>query len=59
MKINTAVYSSFGLSFIPRSLNIRADSLAKEARSRVLNYSVVNVLAPEPLAQEASMFGQV
>lgn len=59
MRINTAVYSFFSLSFIPRSLNIRADSLNKEAQSCVLNYSVVNVLAPEPLVQEASMFGPV
>ena len=49
----------FSLSFIPRSLNIRADTLAKEARSRELNFKFVDVLAPQQLAPEASMLGPV
>ncbi|KAF2607523.1 hypothetical protein F2Q68_00043437 [Brassica cretica] len=43
----------FSLSFIPRSLNIRADTLAKETRSRELNFEFVDVLAPQQLAPEA------
>ena len=36
----------FSLSFIPRSLNVRADILAKGARSRGFTFSHVNSNAP-------------
>ena len=52
-------FISFTLSFISRSLNIRADSLAKEARSRDSHFSIVDIVVPEPLALEASMLGPV
>lgn len=50
-------FISFSLRFISCSLNIRADSLAKEARARELNYLCVASLVPTPLAPEASTIG--
>lgn len=52
-------FISFSLSFIPRSLNFRADALAKEARSRELHYMLVDSLVSIPLAHEASTIGPV
>ena len=54
-----ATFTSFTFSFISRSLNIRADSLAKEARLRDSHFSIVDIVFPEPLAHEASMLGPV
>ena len=61
MTLNRSEYLLFffSLSFIPRSLNIRADTLAKEARSRELSFEFVDVLASQQLAPEASMLGPV
>ena len=52
-------FTSFSLSFISRSLNFRADALAKEARSRDLHYTFVDILVPVPLAHGVSMIGPV
>ncbi|CAF2143593.1 unnamed protein product, partial [Brassica napus] len=52
-------FISFSLSFIPRSLNFRADALAKEARSRDLHYMLVDSMVSIPLAHEASTIGPV
>ncbi|KAF2580863.1 hypothetical protein F2Q68_00003515 [Brassica cretica] len=54
-----ATFTSFTFSLISRSLNIRADSLAKEARLRDSHFSIVDIVFPEPLAHEASMLGPV
>ena len=54
-----ATFISFTLSFISRSLNIRMDSLAKEARSCDLHFSIVDIVVPEPLSHEVSMLGPV
>ncbi|CAN7015632.1 unnamed protein product, partial [Brassica oleracea var. botrytis] len=54
-----ATFISFTLSFISRSLNICMDSLAKEARSRDLHFSIVDIVVPEPLSHEVSMLGPV
>ncbi|CAN6854547.1 unnamed protein product [Brassica oleracea] len=52
-------FTSFSLSFISNSLNFRADAFAKEARSRDLHYTFVDILVPVLLAHEASTIGPV
>lgn len=48
-------FSFFSLCFISRSLNTHADSLAKESRSRDLNFVDIEVL--QQLSLAASMLG--
>ncbi|XP_048623656.1 uncharacterized protein LOC125592497 [Brassica napus] len=48
-----SMFTFFSISFIPRSLNFRADRLAKEARSRGFSFSHVNSQLPSWMASEA------
>ena len=48
-------FLSCSISFIPRSENVRADHLAKGARSREINSDFVSGLAPSWLAIEAGL----
>lgn len=53
-----AIFNTFdyvSLSFIPRSQNFRADSLAKGSRSREISPGHVNVFAPSWLANQAGL----
>ena len=52
-------FSLFSLCFISRSLNLRADSLAKEARSRDSPFILVDVKVPQQLALEARVLGPI
>ena len=45
IRANKIDFNSYSVTFIPRSLNIRADSLAKGARSREVRSDFVNVFA--------------
>ncbi|CAA7024086.1 unnamed protein product [Microthlaspi erraticum] len=49
-----ARFLSFSLSFIPRSNNVRADALSKEARARENTFSHVQPLAPIRVASQAT-----
>lgn len=46
-----SMFNFCSICFIPRSLNVRADSLAKQARSRGLIFSHVNSRLPSWMAQ--------
>ncbi|CAN6893039.1 unnamed protein product, partial [Brassica oleracea] len=52
-------FSLFSLCFISRSLNLRADSLAKEARSRDSPFILVDVKVPQQLGFEARVLGPI
>lgn len=49
-------FLNFSIKFISRTANVRADGLAKDARSRVQNSSYFEVSDPLRLAVEASLF---
>ena len=49
-------FDSFDLRYISRSLNVRADTLAKDVRSREVNYFLVEVKDHIRLAHVASMY---
>ncbi|CAG7888344.1 unnamed protein product [Brassica rapa] len=49
-----SMFAFCSFSFIPRSLNFRADHLAKGARSRGLPFSHVNTQLPSWMAHEAN-----
>ncbi|XP_013732780.1 uncharacterized protein LOC106436367 [Brassica napus] len=51
----TRSFTEFSVSFIPRVLNIRADGLAKGARSRALQFPYVDGCAPRWLANTGHM----
>lgn len=53
IKALSTEFSDFSIAYIPRSLNVRADSLAKGGRSRVFGSSFVNCFAPVWLAPYA------
>ncbi|CAG7883753.1 unnamed protein product [Brassica rapa] len=50
-----SLFNFCSISFISRSLNFRADHLAKGARSRGLIFSHVNTQLPSWMAQEANL----
>ncbi|KAL0708123.1 hypothetical protein Bca4012_074549 [Brassica carinata] len=49
-------FNAVSFKFISRSANVRADGLAKDARSRVQSFSLVEVKDPLRLALEASLY---
>ncbi|KAF3542674.1 hypothetical protein DY000_02001188 [Brassica cretica] len=53
IKALSAEFIDFSIAYIPRSANIRADSLAKGGRSRVFGSSFVNCFASSWLAPDA------
>ncbi|XP_013623852.1 PREDICTED: uncharacterized protein LOC106329751 [Brassica oleracea var. oleracea] len=53
IKALSAEFIDFSIAYIPRSANIRADSLAKGGRSRVFGSSFVNCFAPSWLGPDA------
>ncbi|KAF3504787.1 hypothetical protein F2Q69_00042893 [Brassica cretica] len=48
-------FTKFSVSFIPRVLNVRADGLAKVARSRALQFPYVDGCAPRWLVNTGHM----
>ncbi|KAF3520915.1 hypothetical protein DY000_02062290 [Brassica cretica] len=46
IKALSADFTEFSIAYIPRSMNLRADSLAKGGRSRVFGSPFVNCFAP-------------
>ena len=50
-----SMFAFCSFSFIPRSLNLRDDRLAKGARSRGLSFSHVNTQLQGLMAQEANL----
>ena len=50
-----SMFTFCSISFTPRSLNFRADRLAKGARSRSLSFSHTNTQLPSWLAYEANL----
>ena len=53
IKALSAEFIEFSIAYIPRSANIRADSLATGGRSRVFGSPFVNCFAPSWLALDA------
>ncbi|CAA7038850.1 unnamed protein product [Microthlaspi erraticum] len=49
-------FLNFIVSFVPRSLNIRADTLAKGARSRGSSFEAVNSLPPNGSSSATNPF---
>lgn len=54
-----ASFKFFNLAFVPRNANVRADGLAKNARSRVQSDSHFEVKDPLRLAIETCLYGTV
>ena len=50
----SSMFSFYSISFIPRSLNFRANRLAKGARSRGISFSHVNTQLPSWMVHEAN-----
>ncbi|CDY27260.1 BnaA09g35420D [Brassica napus] len=50
-----SMFTFCSICFIPRSLNVRADRLAKGARSRGFSFSHVNTQLPVWMAPEANL----
>ena len=46
IKVLSAVFTEVSVAYIPRSMNVRDDSLAKGGRSRVFGSPFVNCFAP-------------
>lgn len=53
IKALSADFIDFSIAYVPRSQNVRADSLAKGGRSRVFGSPFVNYFAPSWLAPNA------
>ena len=51
----SSMFSFYSISFIPRSLNFRANRLAKGARSRGISFSHVNTQLPSWMVHEANL----
>ncbi|XP_013709303.2 uncharacterized protein LOC106412990 [Brassica napus] len=51
IKALSSDFTEFSISHIPRSMNVRADTLAKGGRSRVFGSPFVNCFAPNWLVQ--------
>lgn len=49
-------FNAFSIKFISRCENLRADSLAKDACSRVQSFSSIEVKDPPSLAAKASLY---
>lgn len=49
-------FSSFSIRFLPRTCNVRADSLAKKARAKSILFSHVSSSVPDWLPLKVSLF---